>query len=393
MCLLLSMLLVTCSAAGTANGAEFTRTPLPLQPLGKTDKLHVVYFVPADREPTPNYAAKIRVLMAFVADLYLQDFRSHGLETTGLDFVFDEGATDIQVALVRGEHETAHYNGRPNYDFDAQWRTILPEVEAIYGPAAEHFYVVFAETYDDGPADWEWPGGVALGGQVSPRGAGGLFSAWILRDEFCATTIAQQLEFLADETPIPGRIALGHGQLNSPRFEFIEDGFGAVAHEVGHGLGLPHDQREDHRDIMGNGFRRLRENYLTRFASAEKVGFSRDNLRLLANSRFLGPAPDFEDTQAPTAEISHPTQLAPGTESMQVKITARDDRELAALLFFLDTHGTVVGGSELSGKESTTEHELRFNPLAADEFHLTVKFIDRGGNISQADVRIPVKKE
>jgi hypothetical protein len=385
------LVLFAASARTSLAGDAETRVPPVLKSLGKQDKIHLVYFVPDDREPTANYEDKIRVLMTLVADLYATDFKAHGLQTSGLDFVFEEDSGKPRVHLLRGEHDAAHYSGRPNYDFNTQWRTILPEIEAVHGSAAEHFYVVFAETYDDGEARFEWPGGVALGGQVSPRGAGGLFSSWILRDEFCATTVERQLALLADMTPIKGRIALGNGQPDSPRFEFIEDGFGAVAHEVGHGLGLPHDQRQDHRYIMGNGFRKLRENYLAQSRDAEQIGFSPDNIRFLANSRFLGADPDFEDTEVPVANIEHPTELKLGTESFSLKITAKDDRALAALLLFSDTHGTVLGGAELSSTESTTEHILQFRALTRPTFQLTAKFIDRGGNISQAIVKIPVK--
>ena len=56
---------------------------------------------------------------------------------------------------------------------------------------------------------------------------------------------------------------------NSPRYEFVEDAFGAVLHELGHSLGLPHDYR-NRRDIMGSGFRELRWNLDPRWAV---VGF------------------------------------------------------------------------------------------------------------------------
>ena len=43
---------------------------------------------------------------------------------------------------------------------------------------------------------------------------------------------------------------MSSGRPNSPRHHFIEDGFGAVAHELAHTLWLPHDTRQDARDFL-----------------------------------------------------------------------------------------------------------------------------------------------
>ena len=43
--------------------------------------IRLAYFVPSDREPTKDYAKKIRVLMHFVAEIYRQDIEARGIES------------------------------------------------------------------------------------------------------------------------------------------------------------------------------------------------------------------------------------------------------------------------------------------------------------------------
>jgi len=379
----------------------------PLEDLGRPNKIRLAYFVPTDRAPTRAWREKITVLVTFVADLYRRDLRRHGYTTRGPDFAFDaEGRPAVH--LVRGRHAAAHYNGDPDFTFTQQWRTVLPEVEAVLGRASENLLVIFAETYDDGPTRYEWRGGVALGCRFSASGGAGPFSAWILRDEFCAATVDEQLRLLADATPIPGRVALGSGRANSPRFEFIEDGFGAVAHELGHAFGLPHDRRQEQRYIMGNGFRHLRRNFLEP-AAAEPVGFSPDNARLLAHSRFLAEAPDLDDATPPTVTLAPPDgPLAPDATEVRLRGRARDDRGLAAVLYVAVHADTVVGGADLTGgrclapvpsrsekvrdtfsgsvTEADLDVRLPVRPPNDGPCRVRVLVIDRGGNIGAGTV-------
>jgi hypothetical protein len=79
---------------------------------------------------------------------------------------------------------------------------------------------------------------------------------------------------------------MGHGRPDSPRHYFIEHGCGAVAHELGHALGLSHDTRQDARH-HGQGFRRIRWNFADPPQPANGGAFSEENIRVLLSSRFL----------------------------------------------------------------------------------------------------------
>lgn len=179
---------------------------------------------------------------------------------------------------------------------------------------------------------------------------------------------------------------MGHGRLNSPRFEFIEDGFGAVAHELGHALGLPHDTRKDDRDLMGNGFRKLRYNYLTRFAEKPSVGFSVENARFLRWSRFLSERNDWTDQEHPKVTVAFPEKLAAGATNITFTVEISDNEALGAALYFSSAQDSVVGGIELEGRSMKRTETVAVKELKPGEFKFKVLVIDRSGN--QAERRI-----
>lgn len=384
-------LLVACGAAWAGqNGDEIEVAvrPAPLRELNKKHEVRLVHFVPQDREPEPHHRQKIRVVMTFVADLYRRDLRSKGCPTDGLDFEFEDGRPVVH--LLRGKRPAAYYTGAPDYDGLRQWKKIVAEMRSGMGPVGEHAYVVFPQTCDPGEAEHAWPGDVALGARFTDDGGMALVPGWMLRDEFAATSVEAQLRLMADETPIEGRTALGHGKENSPRYEFIEDSVGAVAHELGHVFGLVHDHRRPWQYVMGNGFRRIRENYL-RVGAERPVRFSEDNARILAQSRFLAPRIDRSDERAPSVKTEVSGPLEKGQKAMEVRVRAEDDGELGAILFFVSNKDSVVGGGPLSGASVTLRRKLPVGPLDEGEFKLVVLVADEGGRLTRDETTCRVR--
>ena len=237
--------------------------------------IRLAYFVPADREPVASYRRKIGVVMGVVSQLYRDDLRRKRHSTDGLKFEHDEDGAIVH--LIHGPQAAKHYNNAPEYDAVEQWRRVVPPVHEQLGEKNDQVIVIFSETYDDGPAEHTWAGVIARGSYYSANGGAAMFSAHLLKDEFCGVTLEEQRRKLFDRTPVLGRRVLGQ-PINTPRGKFAEAGIGAVAHEVGHALGLPHDHRRDDQFIMGNGFRNLRRNFST--AATRRVGFSLENASL-----------------------------------------------------------------------------------------------------------------
>ena len=365
-------------------------TPSKPQPAGnapvesvKKHEIRLAYFVPTDRQPTRKYEQKIRVVMAAVSELIRDDLRRRRFDTPGLAIESEDGKP--KVHLLRGKHPAAHYNLAPNYDASKQYNMLMPEIREALGSPYENLYVVFTETWDPGPAKFAWPGVIARGGWYSARGGVAVYSTHILQDAFCATTIEAQRRLFFDATPIVGRLTMGHMKPNPPRFEFIEDGFGAVAHELGHALGLPHDRRRDDVSIMGNGFRNLRWNFAPR-GRGKRVGFSDDNARFLAASRFLNPDANIQDNRKP--EVTFRLER-PGDGPPKLAVELKDDVGLKAMLY-LDRSdgslgaGSVVGGRALDGRTATFLDPIPSNLIRNGRLNLQLNVIDEGGNITKA---------
>ena len=300
--------------------------------------------------------------MQVVAELY-SDLKAQGYPSAGFTFRTNAQGQPI-VHLVRSERPAKYYSDAPARDDARHFEQIARDIPGDVAFPLRHMIMLFPETCEPGPAPVEWQPSIGMGIHYSADGGLAIMSAWILWDEFCATTYAEQKKLIMDATPIKGRTAFETGKVDAPRFDFIEDGFGATAHEMGHAMGLPHDAC-DRDDIMFQGFRHLQVNYLPASAKKPRLRFSKENARLLGVSRYLVPGTDRTDNTPPSAQLVFRLSKERPPKLM-ISIKATDDRELRAAVFYDRQHDTVIGGTELTGKNQALELALPLNTKLPD---------------------------
>ena len=93
----------------SAGGKWVSRQNLPqhIREAPKGYQIRLVYFVPPDREPAPEYAARIRLIVNMVAELLHDDLRSVSFRPKPIEFESRDG--EMLVHLVRAAQPASFY--------------------------------------------------------------------------------------------------------------------------------------------------------------------------------------------------------------------------------------------------------------------------------------------
>jgi len=358
--------------------------PEPLGDLSRQHEVLLVYFVPSDRDPVPGWAERIRVAARFAAEFIRRDLADKGHENEGLSFAFRGDLP--RVELVRGTRPALHYRSEAareeahGHDADGHFWSVFHEVGATAGGPQRRIDVIFTETHDAGEPCFDSHGNIARGVQLSPDSGAVVISAWVAGDSFCAAGADEQLLLFDDLTRVEGCPRAAGGRVTAPRFEFAEEAFGKLIHELGHALGLLHDRRAPAEDLMGSAWKNYRPGYRGPSAAPPRVWISPENALFLRRSPFLFDDVERWDGVAPVLEGRLVEPLQAGQTQVGIEVTATDDSGLAALVFASTRQDTILAGREVSGKRFEFRAALDHPPLQRGPLEIAAFAIDRGGN-------------
>lgn len=211
-------------------------------------KVHIVYWTPSDREPAPQYRERLGAIMEDIRDFYAKEMKALGFGplTIRLDH---EGDGKMKVHVVKSRLPYEKFEVQSGSQIRTECLPVLRE--AGLDPEKETI-VIFCNM-----SNWDPEKGTI--DQNSPYYASGTNrngTAWQVDSPIL------NLDSLAKKEP---RVKDGqYGDISIGRYNSIF--IGGVCHELGHALGLPHNEaRSDEAAafgtaLMGSGNRTYGEN-------------------------------------------------------------------------------------------------------------------------------------
>ncbi|MGN0865327.1 MAG: hypothetical protein ACI4P8_04190 [Akkermansia sp.] len=204
-------LALSASLAGLAQPLIAAEMPNPLMELAPTaHQLNVIYFVADGVEPVPGYEQRLNELLIYVQQYYGREMarNGYGPRSFGLPMT-PEGK--VEMVLLRGK--------RPQTDYAYSGEgaiNCLREIDAFFEAhpekkRSEHTFVIMPTFYNEEYND-ESPGGVPFFG--------------FGKNCFALDYAHFDLRYLGEDS-LRGRL--------------MTKWFGGFAHELGHGLNLPHN--------------------------------------------------------------------------------------------------------------------------------------------------------
>lgn len=203
---------------GTASGISFAGVTVPdvlkdRIALKKTaQQLNVVYFLGSDTEPVPDYERRLSELLLYLQQFYGREMQRHGYgaRSFGLDI---KSPGRVNIIEYKAKNPAAHYP----YENGGGWKA-AQELEEFFKAnpdrkKSQHTLVIMPTWNDEknGPVN---PGGVPFYGMG--------------RNCFALDYPAFDIKHLGQKTR--------EGQL-------LTKWYGGLAHELGHGLNLPHNHQ------------------------------------------------------------------------------------------------------------------------------------------------------
>lgn len=211
--------------------------------------LRVVYFVPSDRDPLANHAERLDRILNDVSAFYQEGFKRFGVD--GGELALEKKDGKLVIHLVKGKLPAA------SYTYESGSVTANEIREALKGTVdMDHEHVLMLYALCGKEADGRYVFNAPYYGGAPPSNESGL----------CHAADCE----LLDPLLLTKKDKMVYTEHYYPRVEQTVAKFnswylGGIAHELGHGLGLPHDAgSSDEKNfgvsLMGGGNLHYREN-------------------------------------------------------------------------------------------------------------------------------------
>jgi hypothetical protein len=192
--------------------------------------VRVVYFIPADRKPEPDYRARLDRVMADVQRFYRLGMGQNGHGEMTFDLDREPGGA-LRIHEVRGRGPMRDYGRNASDKVRREVREALAKEKLDIDRETVVIFQLLLE--------WRGDKAVEIGPYVGgggPRGG----TAWVYDDARLDARLLPSRE--------PGGYYAGPCSLGQFNTHYI----GGVAHELGHAFGLPHDcERDSDRPCRG----------------------------------------------------------------------------------------------------------------------------------------------
>ncbi len=335
-------------------------------------RLRVAYLIPNNREPQPEAVARLQGLVQTY-----QDFFRHEMTRFG----FDNKIFEYEVHMLDLPEDDAFYRADDQNNDGLTIYNRLTSAASDLGlgiltPGEIWLLMYEGHTQDPNGAV---RGGVALGlgaGSGSGGGVGVVDSARLSLLDIVGLRDERQYDGLVipEIGPFPLRFGVSFPDFEGPTVSSIASStVGAILHEIGHGLGLLHDFRNDANfdgNLMGNGLRGFRGVLSPQRFPEETTRLTYGAALFLNRSPFFNPFEVFPGETPPLIDsVTVEPQVIQGL--VHVSFAASDPDGLAVAL--LRRNGADVAEIPLSGVSVATAFRTpHYSPGEVNTFTVTV---------------------